>query len=114
MIRAIVKALAGHRFDVGCESTLQGQIAEVFRAAGIDFQREVRLSSSERIDFMVGGIGIEVKIDGQAKAIFRQCERYCAFDQVDALLLVTNRSMGLPAEIEGKPCYVHMLGRSWL
>lgn len=114
MIEAIMKALAGHRFDVSCESTLQLQIAEVFQAAGIEFQREVNLSPGDRIDFMVGEIGIEVKISGQAKAIYRQCVRYCTFDQVTMLLLVTNRAMGLPGELEGKPCYVHTLGRSWL
>jgi hypothetical protein len=114
VIETIMKTLAGHRFDVSCESVLQVQIAEAFQAAGIEFQREVRLSSRERIDFMVGAIGIEVKISGQVKAIYRQCVRYCGFDQVTMLLLVTNRAMGLPGELEGKPCYVHTLGRSWL
>ena len=114
MILTVLKALERHRFNVGCESTLQMQIADVFQAAGIEFEREVSLSSSDRIDFMVGGIGIEVKISGQAKAIYRQCERYCAFDQVDTLLLVTNRAMGFPREINRKSCYMHQLGRNLL
>lgn len=113
-IQTIMKALSGHRFNVDCESVLQVQIAEVFQAVGIEFQREVVLSYRDRIDFMVGNVGIEVKISGQAKAIYRQCVRYCAFNQVSTLLLVTNRAMGLPGELEGKPVFVHALGRAWL
>lgn len=111
----IMKILSAHRFNVSSEEILQTQIAEAFAAAGFRFQREYRLSSQDRIDFLVGdGIGVEVKIGGSPMSIHRQCKRYCAHDQVRLLILVTSRSMGLPEQIEGKECYVHLLGRSWL
>ncbi len=112
--REIRSFLAEYRFDTSCEATLQAQIERAFRERGVEYKREVRLSSHDRIDFLLEGIGIEVKIKGSAKAIFRQCQRYCAYDEIQALILVTGRSMGLPESIQGKPCYYHNLGRSWL
>jgi hypothetical protein len=110
----IKELLAGYRFDTSCEAILQAQIEKVFQDSGAPYQREVRLSARDRIDFMLDGIGVEVKIKGQAKEIFRQCQRYCTYDQITAIVLVTGRSMGFPETIEGKPCYYHNLGRNWL
>lgn len=111
----VMKILSSHRFNVSSEDILQAQIAEAFDAAGFNFKREYRLSGQDRIDFLVGdGIGVEVKVGGSPMAIHRQCKRYCTHDQIQSLILVTSRSMGLPEQIEGKDCYVHLLGRSWL
>lgn len=110
----IKKLLSGYRFDISHEASLQAQIEKVFQDSGVQYQREVRLSSRDRIDFLIAGIGIEIKIKGQAKEIFRQCQRYCTHDQIKAIILVTGRAMGLPETIEGKPCYYHNLGQSWL
>jgi hypothetical protein len=82
--------------------------------AGIEHTREARLDGKNRIDFKVGGIGIEVKIKGNAKAIYKQCARYCALPEIEALILVTGRSMGFPETINNKPCYVVRLGKGWL
>jgi len=106
--------LSVYRFDTVCEAALQGQIEKILQDNNIEYEREVRLSPRDRIDFVVQGIGIEVKIKGSAKAIYRQCQRYCADDRIKELFLVSGRSMGLPETIEGKPCYYHNLGRSWL
>ncbi len=113
-IHRIHQLLSRHRFDVSEEKSLQEQLGDVFKLNGIDFKREVQLSAHDRIDFLVGDIGIEVKIKGSPSAIYQQCRRYCALEQVKELLLITGRSMGLPGEIEGKPCYLHNLGLSWL
>lgn len=111
----VIKAFSTHRLDFSSEEVLQGQVAQMLAETGIPFQREVRLSGEDRIDFLVeGGLGIEVKIKGSPHAIYRQCQRYCASAHIRALLLVTGRSMGLPDQINGKDCYVHLLGRSWL
>jgi len=110
----IIGILAKYRFDTSCEATLQAQIENVLQESGIEYQREVHLSLRDRIDFLVHGIGIEVKITGSAKAIFRQCQKYCTYDQIESFILVSGRSMGLPETIEGKPCYYHNLGQSWL
>jgi activating signal cointegrator 1 len=113
-IQRVHQVLSNHRFDVSEEKPLQEQIAEVLMRNNIDFNREVNLSPHDRIDFLVGDLGIEVKIKGAPSEIFQQCRRYCANEQINELLLVTGRAMGFPGEIEGKPCYVVNLGRSWL
>lgn len=110
----IIAALAGLRFDLADEAVCQRQMAEALDAAGIDHRREVVIGPRERIDFLVGGIGIEVKLRGAKRAIFEQCLRYCRCEEVKALILASNKTMGLPAELEGKPVFFFHLGRSWL
>jgi hypothetical protein len=77
--------------------------------------KELELSPESIIDFFVyDGIGIELKIKGSKRQIYRQCERYCQFDVIKSLILITNLSMGFPEQINGKDCYVLKLGRAWL
>ena len=38
----------------------------------------------------------------------------CGYERVGALVVVTNAAMGFPAAIEGKPIFVHELGKGWL
>lgn len=110
MIEDVYRTLSRYRFTLTSESELQKEIGTILPQA----VREYRLDAKNRLDFFLEGIAIEVKIKGGAKDIYKQCERYCAFDEVRSLILITNRSMGFPPEINGKPCYVLKLGRSWL
>lgn len=89
------------------------ELQDAIEAVLAPIQREYRLGSG-RIDFMLDGVGIEVKIHGSAKSIHRQLTRYCTFEDVKALILVTSKSMGLPPGINGKPIYYFSVGRSWL
>lgn len=109
----ICTCLRGHRFPLHNEEALK---IEMFAALKQMFSciKEHTLDKKSRIDFMVEGVGIEVKIKGSSLGILKQCERYCEFEEVKALILVTNRSMGFPKTLNGKPCYVFALGRSWL
>ena len=111
---AIVTLLRRHRFRMDNEKLLQGQIETVLKANDVAHAREHRLAPGDIVDFLAGDIAIECKIKGQRRAIYRQCERYCAFESVGSFILVTNAAMGMPKEIAGKPIYVVDLGRSWL
>lgn len=102
------------RFTLSNEMALQAEIGSFLTINKIEYAREVRLSTKDRIDFMVEGVGIEVKLKGRAMAIYKQCERYCGCPAVKELVLVSNRSMGLPDEINGRPVYLLNLGRAWL
>jgi hypothetical protein len=110
----IIKLLSVVRFDVHDEKHTQEQIEKVFSDNKISFHREYKLDAKNIPDFFIDGIAIELKIKGEKKKIYRQCDRYCQFDQVKELILVTNRSMGFPQEINGNPCYVLNIGRAWL
>jgi hypothetical protein len=113
-INSLYLLLSSCRFQLADEKRLQGEIEGLLLAKCIPFEREYHLSKAACIDFMVDGIGVEVKTKGSARNIFRQCEKYCAFQAVTQFILLTNRSMGLPESIMGKPAYLINLGRAWL
>ena len=100
------------------EKLLQAEIAvallEGLPDDGWRLMREERLDKDNIIDFLIDDIGIEVKIKGGKREIFRQCTRYCEFERVKTLILVTNISMGFPPTINGKDCYLFKLGQAWL
>lgn len=88
------------------ETTLQLEIADVLAKAGHTFTREAQLGPRERIDFLVGPIGIEVKIQGSASEVMRQLLRYAEYADVQVLILVTTRSqIVVPSELGGKPIF---------
>ena len=114
-ILAVCQLLNKHRLDTHNEKVLQAQIEKIFKGENIPYEREVRLSERSIIDFIIDKeIGIEVKIKGSAKDIFRQLERYLEFDDVKALVLVTSKAIRLPKSVKGKFTYVINLGMSWL
>lgn len=86
------------------ESDLQNWLEDLFERSGVDAQREVRLSARNRVDFMVGGIAIETKVDGSLSSILRQLDRYAECDQVEEVLLVTTlrKHLTTPFELRGK------------
>jgi hypothetical protein len=84
-----------------------GPAFEMFGETSHPMAPEVpRIKAAERIDFMVGRVGIELKVDGGNAEVLRQLDRYAASPDVDALVLITSRRRlvaGLPAELRGKP-----------
>lgn len=114
MVFKIIKTLSSYRFPLNKEKDTQASIETRFVENDIEYSREHRLDSENIPDFFIDGIAIEIKIKGNAKKIYKQCERYCKFEEVKQLILVTNRSMGFPKEINGKPCYFVNLGKAWL
>lgn len=113
-VSEIMKLIQARRFSLSDEKKLQAEIEAEFLGAGIDHQREHRLDTNNIIDFMVGTIGIEVKIKGSKLNIFRQIERYAQFEVIKRLILVTNVPMGMPELVKGKPIHIVNLGRAWL
>lgn len=113
----IIQALRTQRFDLQNEKKTQAEIAVFLQDCfpGLLMDREFGLDPHNVIDFLLDNrIGMEVKIKGQKREIFRQCERYCDFELIEILILVTNLSMGFPPEINGRSCYVLKLGNAWL
>lgn len=105
----LVRALKAHEYHYANERDLQDAIAVILRRREIPFSREVRLTATDRIDFLVGlGIGVEVKLDGQMTELLRQLARYAQCEDVSALVVVTPKSRlaQLPDSLNGKPIYV--------
>lgn len=109
--------LARYRIIGMTESVVQDQIERALRQGGIDYQREVELAPGDRIDFMVGSVGVEVKIKGTRSQIIRQLARYIRNDRVEEIVLAaTSRRVlaGVPDEITGMHVTKHLLQGSLL
>lgn len=113
-IERLAAALSRTRFLVDDEKRLQADIAAALTAKGLAYKREVRLSAADVIDFLVGRVGIEVKIKGTKRAILRQVERYSGSERLDSIILLTSLALGLPESINGKPVRIVSIGRGWL
>jgi hypothetical protein len=103
MVKQVVRS---HRWRLEDEKRLQADLHSHLAAAGVELRREVRLDPKSRIDFMAGAIGIEVKIKGSKRDIYRQVERYCQFEAIAELVLISNVPLGLPAFISGKRIHI--------
>jgi hypothetical protein len=115
MVKVIYETLSSYRLSLNTESELQEEIESVFKKNNIVYKREYILDLRNRIDFLCEGVGVEIKINKARRVdIYRQLERYSKFDCIEQLLLVTNRSLGMPEQISGKNVYVLNLGRAWL
>lgn len=88
---AIIDCLGRWRFLGNDELALHIGIEHALRAGGLDPRREVRLNDHDRIDFLVGVVGIEVKVAGSIGPVARQLRRYAESPMIDELILVTTR-----------------------
>jgi hypothetical protein len=85
-LRDVLRSWKLRRTD---EKILQSDIETVFRNESIEYQREVKLGEAGIIDFVVGRVGIEVKIAGSYQSVARQVIRYAEHPDLDEILLVT-------------------------
>ncbi|MXP24787.1 hypothetical protein GRI39_01840 [Altererythrobacter indicus] len=102
------------RYRQGNEFQIHDDLEAHLTQHSVPFEREVRLSDRNRIDFLCGDVGIECKARAKRRELFRQLERYAQEDQISALILLTGTATGLPPEINGKPVYLVSLGRTSL
>lgn len=108
---------ADRAFKAVDELALQDEIARVLGAGGFAFEREVRLSDADRIDFLVGDIGLEVKTAGTRTQVIRQLHRYAQHERIGELVLATTRwshASSLPVAMSGKRLSILPLYRGTL
>jgi hypothetical protein len=108
-----------HKFRFEDEDALQRGIAEALHE--FDVEREFKIDSRSRIDFLVTGaggarIGVEVKVAGAAPDVERQCKRYLNSDIIDGLVLATTRRRhkSIRPDQFDKPLVTIWLGNSGL
>ncbi|MCL2811808.1 MAG: hypothetical protein FWD25_07965 [Clostridia bacterium] len=111
----VLSALSALRIPPGTsELEMHARIAAELEAAGIACTHEAKLGPRCRIDFLAGGIGIEVKCGKPSRRVLlRQLGRYASCEEVQALIVVVERSANLPAHVGGKPCYCLSMNRLW-
>ena len=114
-INDIIGALSAVRMPAQPEEyDIHAQVASALDAAGLPFEHEYKLGPRCRIDFRVGRVGIEVKKGRPASSdLAKQLGRYLASDELDAVIVVTQRVTRVPESICGKPVYLISLNRLW-
>lgn len=114
-LRRIERALSAIRVPaVPGEYDIHAMIAEALAADGIEFRHEAPLAPRCRIDFLAEGCGIEVKKGKPVRAtVLKQVQRYLACEQLQAIILVSEKEVALPARIDGKPVKSLSLSRFW-
>ena len=98
------------------EASLQLKVADQLAAAGIAFEREVRLDGRSRVDFLAAGnVAIELKTGKpNSRRTIAQVTRYAAFTRVSTIILVVERNIfWLPDDIDGKPVHYVALSSNW-
>jgi len=90
-------------YRFGNEMQMQHDVEQVLITSGVPFDREAALGV-DRIDFLVGDIGIECKVGGSPSAVLEQLVRYADHKAVSGLILLTSRHTHRFAatEINGK------------
>lgn len=111
-VAAIVR---GYAFRYVTEAELHDGVEEALRLAGLRPRREVRIGR-DRLDLLVGGVAVEIKVKGGDRPLLGQAERYLAHDEVEGLVVVTSRvrHLRLPESIAGKPVVVVTLAAAGL
>ena len=102
-------------FDIATheESAMQRDIAVILDDT-CAYVKECILAPSERIDFLINGIGVECKIAGSKNDVLRQLSRYAEFEQIEELVLVTTRASHRDLDgitLNGKRVHVHWVSR---
>jgi len=107
----VCDVLRQHTYGYRDEIELHQGMSQAFTDAGIPHSREVAVTGG-RIDFLIGNLGIEVKIQGQSAAVQRQLARYARDPRIECLLLVTTRRVhrSIAREAHGTPIHVLSIG----
>jgi len=115
MLCAVLDALKELRSPFALyETDIHQMVAKRLSDAELPFIHEAKLGPGCRIDYLVGKVGIEIKKGKpEAKTLKRQIMRYAAFDEVEALVVLTQRTVALPKEVLGKPVHVIVLNQLW-
>lgn len=115
LLEKVEKALAVLRVPpTPGEYDLHRLVAEALKAADLHYRHEVALGPRCRIDFLVGNVGIEIKKGHvNARRLRAQAEKYLAFEEVGALMLVTMGRADVPGAMMGKKVRVFGLNRLW-
>ncbi len=96
------------------EYDLHALVMAALDAADVPYRHEAPVATRRRIDFLCGGVGVEVKRGKPALTpLLRQLSAYAASGMVSALVLVAERPPRLPETLRGKPLRAVSLFRLW-
>lgn len=114
----VMVALSGLRIGIVTEEwELQKKIAAILNDSHIKYNKEHQLGPGSRVDFMTeSGVAVEVKKGKPNRTrLVDQMNRYAAYDEVKAVVIVVETSLRTPIteSANGKPCAVVGLQKLW-
>jgi hypothetical protein len=114
-LEAVLSALRELRSPFALyESDIHGWVAAQLNASGLDCRHEAVIGKGCRIDFLVEGIGIEVKKGKPSPSVvLAQLRRYAACPDIRGLVVLSQRSIRLPDTVLGVPVRVIPLSQLW-
>ena len=110
-VASLKKLLGNQAYTITEERLIQDKIEQVLTDSKIKHLREAQLTESDRIDFLVDTIGIEVKLKTPITQVTRQLHRYAQSGLISELLLVTTspQLQSVVREFNNKPIHVLLL-----
>ena len=109
--QSLCKLLNSVHFRFKDELELHHGMELLFDRHGVKFEPEASLTPQDRIDFLVGSIGIEAKVDYSLNQLIRQLHRYTKSAKITEVIVLSTKSAhrNVPHLINGKPIYVVIL-----
>jgi len=96
------------------EMDIHRYVREALDLRHIAFAHEAKLSAGCRIDYLAGGVGIEIKKGKpNSKQLTEQLKRYLKHDTLESIIVVSWHSVKIPAEIGGKRAELVVLSQLW-
>ena len=115
MPEAVLEALRAMRPPFApYEADLHALVAARLTECGLTYAHEAKLAPGCRIDYLVGDVGVEIKNGKPSQRTLQaQLMRYAGCEALRCLIVLTWRSVRLPAELAGKPVYALTLSQLW-
>lgn len=102
---AIGREIGKHRSAIMQEKKLGDVVASALTALGLAFEREVRITPQDRLDFLLTdtGVAIELKKKTAGMDTFRQVGRYLEQQGVNGCIIIAMRVNQITPVLNGKP-----------
>lgn len=96
------------------EADIHHLVGERLSECGLNCQHEVTIAKGCRIDYLVEGVGVEIKKGKpNASALLLQLRRYAQSERIESLIVISWQSVRLPGKVDGKPVYSLTLSQLW-
>lgn len=96
------------------EADIHRLVGEKLNECGLAYLHEAAIAKGCRIDYLIDGIGVEIK-KGKPKrtTLVQQLNRYASSEKIESLIVISWQSVSLPQSIGGKPVYSITLSQLW-
>lgn len=96
------------------ENEIHKEIENALSTYNIKYKHEYQILTHKRFDFWINGIVLEVKKSKPSKInLLNQLDRYTKVPAVRAVIVVLERNVTIPKQLNGKPIIIKSLNENW-